>query len=96
MRRHLISCHCVPHRVPFSTVYFMFLIFLKLPLFLSVLGAVLCMSRCQRGPRGTQSRPDQGNAPRSTQPPGMPCAGAPPFRLDRRDLRTLDSGAGKQ
>lgn len=45
MRRYLISCHCVPHRVPFSTVYFMFLIFLKLPLFLSVLGAVLCMSR---------------------------------------------------
>lgn len=67
MRRYLISCHCVPHRVPFSTVYFMFLIFLKLPLFLSVLGAVLCMSRCQRGPRGTQSRPDQGNAPRSLQ-----------------------------
>ncbi|XP_039715597.1 CMRF35-like molecule 2 isoform X2 [Pteropus medius] len=82
--------------IPLSTVHFLFPIFLKLPLFLSMLGAVLYMSRRQRGPRGRWSLPDQSNALCRSWSPGMPCPGTPPFRLDRRDLQTLYARAGKQ
>ncbi|XP_059527074.1 CMRF35-like molecule 2 isoform X1 [Myotis daubentonii] len=82
--------------VPLSTVHFLLLIFLKLPLFLGVLGAVLWMSRCQKGPGGGQSRPDQGTPPRCPPAPGKPCPGIQTFRLDQRDLRALHSRAGRQ
>ncbi|XP_032946268.1 CMRF35-like molecule 2 [Rhinolophus ferrumequinum] len=81
--------------IPLSTFHFLFLIFLKLPLFLSTLGAVLCMSRRQKEPEGTQSQPDQGNPPWSAQSTGMPCPGLQPFKLDKRDLQILQHRAGK-
>lgn len=89
LRRQLISCHCVPHRILLSTFHFLFLIFLKLPLFLSMLGVVLCVSRRQRGPGGNPSQHDQENPPCKAQAPGMSCPGAQPHRLDKRDLQAL-------
>ncbi|XP_014644890.1 PREDICTED: CMRF35-like molecule 2 [Ceratotherium simum simum] len=77
-----------------SNVHFLLLVFLKLPLFLSMLTAVLWVNRPQRGPRGRQSQPDQGNRPCSALAPGRLSLGGQPFRLDKRDLQTLDSRAG--
>lgn len=98
LRRQLISCHCVPHRVPLSTFHFLFLIFLKLALFLSMLGAVLCVSRRQRGPGGNPSQLDQENPPckAQAQAPGTSCPGAQTYRLDKRDLQALQCRAGKR
>ncbi|KAM5216641.1 CMRF35-like molecule 2 isoform 2-T2 [Hipposideros larvatus] len=61
--------------VPLSTFHFLFLIFLKLALFLSMLGAVLCVSRRHRGPGGNPSQHDQENPPCKAQAhaPGMSC-----------------------
>lgn len=79
-----------------SMVPFLLLIFLKLPLFLGMLGAVLWVSRCQKGPGGGQSRPDQGTPPCHPPAPGKPCPGIQSFQLDHRDLQALHSRAERQ
>lgn len=95
LRTHLISCHCVPHRILLSTFHYLLLVFLKLPLFLSMLIALLCVSRSQRGPGRRGSQADKGDAPCSAQAPGMACPGRQPFALDKRDLQALQCRAGK-
>ncbi|XP_074199731.1 CMRF35-like molecule 2 isoform X1 [Camelus bactrianus] len=52
----------------FSSVHFLLLIFLKLPLFLSMVGAVLWVNRPHRGPGGRDSQPEQGNPVQRTVP----------------------------
>nr|XP_023412695.1 CMRF35-like molecule 6 isoform X1 [Loxodonta africana]XP_023412696.1 CMRF35-like molecule 6 isoform X1 [Loxodonta africana] len=46
---------------PLRSVHFLLLIFLKVPLFLSILSAVLWVNRPQRGPRGRWSQPNYEN-----------------------------------
>ncbi|XP_014941608.2 CMRF35-like molecule 2 [Acinonyx jubatus] len=78
----------------FSSVHLLLLVFLKLPLFLTLVGAVLWVNRPLKGPGGSQ--PDKEKPSRSAPSPGKPCPGIQPFRPDRRDLQTLDSRAGGQ
>nr|XP_012415685.1 PREDICTED: CMRF35-like molecule 2 [Odobenus rosmarus divergens] len=54
-----------------SSVHFLFLVFLKLPLFLTLVGAVLWVNRPQRGCGG--NKPNEDNPQCSTLSPGMPC-----------------------
>ncbi|XP_014594398.1 CMRF35-like molecule 2 [Equus caballus] len=58
---------------PLSNIHFLLLVFLKLPLFLSMLAAVLWVNRPQRGPGGRQSQPAQGNLPGSAPSLGTLC-----------------------
>uniref|UniRef100_A0A8C9UKS7 CD300e molecule n=1 Tax=Spermophilus dauricus TaxID=99837 RepID=A0A8C9UKS7_SPEDA len=53
-RRQLMSCSHVPHRSLLSSVHFLLLVFLKVPLLLSMLSAVLWVNRPQRAPGGGQ------------------------------------------
>ncbi|XP_029785097.1 CMRF35-like molecule 2 [Suricata suricatta] len=78
----------------FSSVHLLLLVFLKLPLFLTLVGAVLWVNRPLKGPGGSQ--PNQEKLSCSALSPGMPCSGIQSFRPDRRDLQTLDSRAGGQ
>ncbi|XP_077610231.1 CMRF35-like molecule 2 isoform X2 [Crocuta crocuta] len=78
----------------FSNVHLLLLVFLKLPLFLMLVGAVLWVNRPLRGPGGSQ--PDKEKPSCSKLSPGMPCPGIQSFRQNRRDLQTLDSKAGGQ
>ena len=43
--RQLISCHRVPHRSLLGSIHFLLLVFLKVPLLLGMLGAVLWVNR---------------------------------------------------
>lgn len=79
-----------------SNVHFLLLVFLKLPLFLGMVGAVLWVNRPQRRPGGRKRQLDQGGRPCSVLSPGMPCPGIQLFRLDKRDLQILGSRAGGQ
>ena len=49
---HLTSCPCVPHRPLLGSVHFLLLVFLKVPLLLGMLGAVLWVNRPLRSSRG--------------------------------------------
>ena len=49
---HLTSCPCVPHRPLLGSVHFLLLVFLKVPLLLSMLGAVVWVNRPLRSSRG--------------------------------------------
>uniref|UniRef100_G3U751 Ig-like domain-containing protein n=1 Tax=Loxodonta africana TaxID=9785 RepID=G3U751_LOXAF len=51
----------IPSKSPLRSVHFLLLIFLKVPLFLSILSAVLWVNRPQRGPRGRWSQPNYEN-----------------------------------
>ncbi|XP_031324879.1 CMRF35-like molecule 2 isoform X3 [Camelus dromedarius] len=61
-----VSTRCT--RSLFSSVHFLLLIFLKLPLFLSMVGAVLWVNRPHRGPGGRDSQPELGNPVQRTVP----------------------------
>ena len=52
LRMWLTVCHCVPHRSLLSSVYFLLLVFLEVPLLLSMLSVVLWVTRPQRGSGG--------------------------------------------
>lgn len=95
-RRELISSHRVSHRSRLSNIHFLLLVFLKLPLFLGMVGAVLWVNRPQRHPGGRERQLDPGSPPCSVPFPGMPCPGIQLFRLDKRDLQILGSRAGGQ
>uniref|UniRef100_A0A452QKG2 CD300e molecule n=1 Tax=Ursus americanus TaxID=9643 RepID=A0A452QKG2_URSAM len=70
----VISCPYVhPHRSLLSSVHFLLLVFLKLPLFLTLVGAVLWVNRPLRGSGG--SKPDEVNPRCGAPSPGMPCPG---------------------
>ncbi|XP_006728183.1 CMRF35-like molecule 2 isoform X2 [Leptonychotes weddellii] len=56
-----------------SSVHFLLLVFLKLPLFLTLVGAVLWVNRPQRGCGG--NKPNEDNPQCSTPSPGMACPG---------------------
>ena len=94
--RQLISSHCVSHRSELSNVHFLLLVFLKLPLFLGMVGAVLWVNRPQRRPGGRERQLDQGGPLCRVLSPGMPCPGIQLFRLEKRDLQILGSRAGGQ
>lgn len=79
-----------------SNVHFLLLVFLKLPLFLGMVGAVLWVNRPQRCPGGRERQLDQGGPLCRVLSPGMPCPGIQLFRLDKRDLQILGSRAGGQ
>ncbi|KAM9597376.1 LOW QUALITY PROTEIN: CMRF35-like molecule 2 [Trichechus inunguis] len=53
-RRQLLVGHLVPHRSLLSSIHFLLLVFLKVPLFLSILSAVLWVNRPQRDPGGSR------------------------------------------
>ncbi|XP_053517302.1 CMRF35-like molecule 2 isoform X2 [Artibeus jamaicensis] len=89
--------------VPLSTVFFfLFLVLVKVPLLLSILGVVLCVSRRPTGPGRRRSQPDHGGPPDHWGPPchvpapGKPCPGTQPFGLDGRDLWALQSRTRRQ
>ncbi|EPY72680.1 CMRF35-like molecule 5-like protein [Camelus ferus] len=63
-----MAAHWELQRSLFSSVHFLLLIFLKLPLFLSMVGAVLWVNRPHRGPGGRDSQPEQGNPVQRTVP----------------------------
>ncbi|KAL1287093.1 CD300E [Ovibos moschatus] len=86
--------HCPGSRL--SNIHFLLLVFLKLPLFLGMVGAVLWVNRPQRHPEGRERQLDPGSPPCSVPFPGMPCPGIQLFRLDKRDLQILGSRAGGQ
>uniref|UniRef100_A0A452E567 CD300e molecule n=1 Tax=Capra hircus TaxID=9925 RepID=A0A452E567_CAPHI len=86
--------HCPGSRL--SNIHFLLLVFLKLPLFLGMVGAVLWVNRPQRHPGGRERQLDPGSPPCSVLFPGMPCPGIQLFRLDKRDLQILCSRAGGQ
>ncbi|XP_066241307.1 CMRF35-like molecule 2 [Saccopteryx leptura] len=90
------QCFLTAQGCPLSIAHLLFMIFLKLPLFLSILGAILCVNRRQRGPGGRQSQPDQGNPPCRSPAPVTTCPGIQSFTLDKRDLQTLYSRARRQ
>uniref|UniRef100_A0A8C9JUM2 Ig-like domain-containing protein n=1 Tax=Panthera tigris altaica TaxID=74533 RepID=A0A8C9JUM2_PANTA len=52
LRMWLTVCHCVPHRSLLSSVNFLLLVFLEVPLLLSMLSVVLWVTRPQRGSGG--------------------------------------------
>uniref|UniRef100_H0VF11 Ig-like domain-containing protein n=1 Tax=Cavia porcellus TaxID=10141 RepID=H0VF11_CAVPO len=54
-------CHCVPCRCLFSSIHFLLLVFLKVPLFLSMLSAILWVNRPQRGSARRPSHPEYEN-----------------------------------
>ncbi|XP_072637574.1 CMRF35-like molecule 2 isoform X2 [Canis lupus baileyi] len=56
-----------------SSIHFLLLVFLKLPLFLTLVGAVLWVNRPQKGCGGSQ--PDEKTPQHSAPLPGMPCPG---------------------
>ncbi|XP_055264640.1 CMRF35-like molecule 2 isoform X2 [Moschus berezovskii] len=86
------STHCPGSWL--SNIHLLLLVFLKLPLFLSMVGAVLWVNRPQRRPGGRERQLDQGGPPYSMPSPGTPCPGIQLFRLDKRDLQILGSRAG--
>ena len=57
----LTVCHCVPHRSLLSSVRFLLLVFLEVPLLLSMLSAVLWVNRPLRGCGQRRSQPDCEN-----------------------------------
>ena len=57
---HLTSCPCVPHRPLLGSVHFLLLVFLKVPLLLSMLGAVVWVNRPLRSSRG---KPQENQQP---------------------------------
>ena len=57
---HLTSCPCVPHRPLLGSVHFLLLVFLKVPLFLGMLGAVLWVNRPLRSSGG---KPQENQQP---------------------------------
>ncbi|KAM5309141.1 CMRF35-like molecule 2 isoform 2-T2 [Glossophaga mutica] len=83
---------CCPG-VPLSTVFFLLLVLGKVPLLLSTLSVLLCVSRRRTGPGRRRSRPDRGGPPLHAPAPGRLCPGTQPFRLD---LRALHSRARRQ
>uniref|UniRef100_A0A8C0LAU7 CD300e molecule n=1 Tax=Canis lupus dingo TaxID=286419 RepID=A0A8C0LAU7_CANLU len=62
-----------PHRSLLNSIHFLLLVFLKLPLFLTLVGAVLWVNRPQKGCGGSQ--PDEKTPQHSAPLPGMPCPG---------------------
>ncbi|KAM9210773.1 LOW QUALITY PROTEIN: CMRF35-like molecule 2 [Dugong dugon] len=75
-----------------SGIHFLLLVFLKVPLFLSILSAVLWVNRPQRDPGGNRVSLSRRN--HRSPSPGMPCPGIQPFRPDEKDLRTPGPRAG--
>lgn len=61
LRTWLTVCHCVPCRSLFSSVHFLLLVFVELPLFLSMLSAVLWVNRPQRSSGERRGQPDCEN-----------------------------------
>ncbi|XP_065765688.1 CMRF35-like molecule 2 [Muntiacus reevesi] len=88
------SNHCPGSQL--SNVHFLLLVFLKLPLFLGMVGAVLWVNRPQRRPGGRDRQLDQAGPPCSVLSLGTPFPGIQLFRLDKRDLQILGSRAGGQ
>nr|XP_020772219.1 CMRF35-like molecule 2 [Odocoileus virginianus texanus] len=89
-----MSSHCPGSWL--SNVHFLLLVFLKLPLFLGMVGAVLWVNRPQRRPGGRERQLDQRGPLCSMLSPGTPFPGIQLFRLDKRDLQILGSRAGGQ
>ncbi|XFF88774.1 hypothetical protein AB1E18_014993 [Capra hircus] len=67
--------HCPGSRL--SNIHFLLLVFLKLPLFLGMVGAVLWVNRPQRHPGGRERQLDPGTKP-SSLPPRLPQTPAQP------------------
>ncbi|XP_035864966.1 uncharacterized protein LOC114502298 [Phyllostomus discolor] len=82
--------------VPLSTVYFLLLLLLKVPLLLSTLGALVFVNRRLAGPGRRRGRPDLGDPPRPAPAPGNAYPGIQSFRLNERALQALHSRARRQ
>ncbi|KAF6092810.1 CD300e molecule [Phyllostomus discolor] len=82
--------------VPLSTVYFLLLLLLKVPLLLSTLGALVFVNRRLAGPGRRRGQPDLGDPPRPAPAPGNACPGIQSFRLNERALQALHSRARRQ